>query len=91
MEFEWDPRKANINLIKHNVSFQEAASVFKDPLSITYPDPGHSFGERRFIIIGLSCYGQLLVIAHAERDYCIRIISARRTTRKEQRFYEERN
>lgn len=91
MEFEWDPRKANINLQKHNVSFQEAATVFRDSLSVTFPDPDHSIGERRYVIIGLSRYGQLLVVAHTERGDLIRIISARRATRKEQRFYEEGN
>ena len=91
MEFEWDPRKASINLQKHTVSFHEAATVFQDPLSATYPDPDRSIGERRYVTIGLSRYGQLLVVAHTERGDLIRIISARRTTRKEQRFYEEGN
>ena len=91
MKFEWEPNKAKRNLQKHNVSFQEAATVFGDPLSVNFPDPDHSIGERRYVIIGLSSYGKLLVVAHTERGDRIRIISARRTTRKEQRFYEEGN
>lgn len=89
MEFEWDPLKATSNVQKHNVSFQEAATVFQDALSVTFPDPDHSMGESRYVIIGLSQYGQLLVVAHTERGDRIRIISARRTTQNEQRFYEE--
>ena len=89
MKFEWDPLKATKNVQKHNVSFQEAATVFNDALSITFPDPDHSFGERRYVIMGLSRYAQLLVVAHTDRDDCVRIISARRTTRNEKRFYEE--
>jgi uncharacterized DUF497 family protein len=91
MEFEWDLRKADINRQKHAVSFHEAATIFKDPLSVTYPDPDHSLGERRYVTIGLSRDSKLLVVAHTERDNLIRIISARRTTRKEQRFYEAGN
>ena len=89
MEFEWDPLKATSNVQKHNVSFQEAATVFQDVLSVTFPDPDHSIGESRYVMIGLSRYGQLLVVAHTERGDRIRIISARRTTRNEQRFYED--
>lgn len=89
MKFEWDPLKATKNLQKHNVSFQEAATVFNDALSITFPDPDHSIGERRYVIIGLSRNGQMLVVAHTDRGDRVRIISARRTTRNEQRFYEE--
>lgn len=91
MQFEWDPQKATINFQKHGVSFREAATVFQDMLSMTYPDPAHSTGERRYIMIGLSRYNQLLVIAHTERGNRIRIISARRATRNEQRFYESSN
>ena len=91
MQFEWDPQKATSNFQKHSVSFREAATVFQDALSITYPDSSHSIGESRYVMIGLSRYGQLLVVAHAERGNHIRIISARRATRNEQRFYEENN
>lgn len=64
MEFEWNPDKAALNVEKHGVSFQEATSVFSDPLSVTFPDPDHSIGESRYIIIGISRFGQLLVVAH---------------------------
>ncbi|MBD2251778.1 BrnT family toxin [Nostoc parmelioides] len=89
MEFEWNPDKAILNLEKHGVSFQEAATVFNDPLSVTFPDPDHSIGESRYVIIGLSGFGQILVIAHTDREGKIRIISARKATRKERKFYEE--
>jgi uncharacterized protein len=89
MEFEWNPDKADLNLRKHTVSFQEAATVFNDSLSITFPDPQHSIGENRYVIIGLSGYGQLLVVSHTDRRDRIRIISARKATRQERRFYEE--
>ncbi|MFG6095606.1 BrnT family toxin [Leptothoe sp. ISB3NOV94-8A] len=89
MEFEWDPDKAAANFEKHGVSFQEAATVFNDPLSITFPDPDHSVGENRYIIIGASIIGLLLVVAHTDRDQRLRIISARKATRKERTFYEE--
>lgn len=89
MEFEWNPDKAKINLEKHGVSFQEASTVFNDPLSITFPDPDHSIGENRYVIIGISRFGQLLVISHTDRGEKVRIISARKTTQQERRFYEE--
>jgi hypothetical protein len=89
MEFEWNPDKAKLNLEKHGVSFQEASTVFNDPLSITFPDPDHSVGENRYVIIGLSRFGQLLVVAHTDRGMRIRLISARKATRQERRFYEE--
>lgn len=89
MEFEWNPDKAALNLEKHGVSFQEAATVFNDPLSMTFPDPDHSIGESRYVIIGLSRFGQLLVVAHTDREAKIRIISARKATRQERRFYEQ--
>lgn len=89
MEFEWSPDKANLNLEKHGVSFQEATTVFNDPLSVTFPDPDHSIGENRCVIIGVSRFGQLLVVAHTDRGEKVRIISARQTTRSERRFYEE--
>ncbi len=89
MKFEWDPRKADSNLKKHGVSFQEAASVFGDALSITYPDPDHSVTEHRFITVGMSQSGKVLMVAHTDRGDKIRVISARKTTRKERRYYEE--
>lgn len=89
MEFEWNPDKAKLNLEKHGVSFQEAATVFNDPLSVTFPDPDHSTGENRYVIIGISRFGQLLVVAHTDRGDKVRIISARKATRQERRFYEE--
>ncbi|NMF65904.1 BrnT family toxin [Brasilonema octagenarum UFV-E1] len=89
MEFEWNPDKADTNLKKHSVSFQEAATVFGDRLSITFPDPDHSIGESRYVTIGLSRYDRLLLVSHTDQDERIRIISAREATRRERRFYEE--
>ena len=89
MKFEWDPRKAASNLKKHGVSFQEAASVLGDDLSITCPDPDHSVREQRFITVGMSRFGRVLMVAHTERGDNFRIISARKTTRQERRYYEE--
>lgn len=88
MDFEWDPHKAENNFIKHNVSFQEAATVLGDPLSITIYDPDHSKAEDRFITIGWSNQNRLLMVAHAERGEAIRIISARKLTSKERKEYE---
>jgi uncharacterized protein len=89
MKFDWDPEKAASNVEKHQVAFQEAATVFDDPLSIVFPDPRHSIGEARFVIIGRSNQGRLLFVAHADRIDRTRIISARTVTRREQRIYEE--
>ena len=89
MRLEWDARKARENLRKHGVSFEEAASVFFDPLSVTGDDPDHSADERRAVIFGMSSFGRLLVVAHAERGDAIRIISARRANRTERVIYEE--
>ncbi len=91
MEFEWNPDKAVINLRKHNVSFSEATTVFEDSLSVTFPDPDHSIGENRYIIIGMSGSENLLVVSHTDRENRTRIISARKATRQERRFYEEGN
>jgi hypothetical protein len=77
------------NLAKHGVSFEEAATVFRDALSATGSDPDHSFGEERFITFGLSTAGRLLVIAHTESGDTIRIISARPVTPGERKIYEE--
>jgi uncharacterized protein len=89
VRLEWDAEKAATNLRKHGVSFGEAASVFLDPLSATGDDPDHSFDARRFVTFGMSSSGRLLVIAHAEKDDAIRIISARKATRAERKLYEE--
>lgn len=74
---------------KHGVGFREAATVLEDPLSTTFPDQEHSGAERRFLTIGMSVRDRLLVVAHTEEDEMIRIISARRATRQERKFYEE--
>jgi uncharacterized protein len=89
MQFDWNPDKARANLAKHQVSFQEAATVFRDPLSITFPDPNHSIGEKRWVVIGQSKNGRLLFVSHTDRDDLTRIISAREVTRRERLIYEE--
>lgn len=89
MRFEWDPAKAAENLAKHGVSFEEAATVFRDTLSQTGQDPDHSVGEERFVTFGLSASGRLLVVAHTERSDTIRLISARMATPGERTIYEE--
>jgi uncharacterized protein len=89
LRFRWDPRKAASNERKHRVGFQEAATVFDDALSVTIPDPDHSSDEQRFLILGLSNRGRLLVVAHSEHGEVIRIISARRAGRLERQIYEE--
>ena len=89
MDFEWDPQKADSNLRKHGVSFHEAASVLGDALSITYHDPEHSVTEHRFITVGMSRLGRMLMVAHTDRGDNMRIISARRMTRQERKQYEE--
>ncbi len=89
MEFEWDPDKALRNLNKHGVSFQEAATVFGDPLAVTYFDPDHSKEEDRFLTFGQSSAGRLLVVSHTDREDRTRIISARGATRKERKSHEE--
>lgn len=89
MEFEWDPKKATANEQKHNVTFQEAATVFGDPLAITFTDPDHSVNEQRYITFGLSRDKRLLVVSHTYRGDKTRIISGRLMARKERRIYEE--
>lgn len=89
IEIDWDDRKAELNLAKHGVNFAEAASVFFDPLALTYPDGKHSLGESRFLTFGLSENQRLLVISHVETKKGFRIISARRVTREERKIYEE--
>jgi uncharacterized DUF497 family protein len=87
--FEWDPAKAAANLKKHGVSFEEAVTVFADPLSLNMPDPSHSVDEQRFLLLGLSGRGRLLVVAFGERGERTRIITARKATRRERHDYEE--
>jgi hypothetical protein len=87
--FEWDTNKARLNLKKHGLSFDEASTAFRDPLSKTIEDPLHSENEERFVLIGRSIQGRLLVIVHAERGERIRIISARLATKRERLGYEE--
>jgi uncharacterized protein len=89
--FEWNPEKAEANLKKHGISFEEAETVFSDPLSLTVPDPKHSDKENRFIITGFSDKQRQLVIAHTDRGDKIRIISARLATPSEKRKYEQEN
>jgi hypothetical protein len=87
--FEWDPKKARLNVKTHGVSFDEASTAFCDPLSQTIEDPLHSEDEERFVLIGRSIQGRLLVIVHTESGDRIRIISARLATKKERFRYEE--
>jgi len=88
-QFEWDAHKAGKNLRKHGVSFEEASTVFDDPMFISVVDEEHSEDEERYITLGLSKRGHLLTIAHTDRQGRIRIISARNATGKEARFYAE--
>jgi uncharacterized DUF497 family protein len=90
LQFEWDPEKAAINLRRHKVSFEEAATVFQDTLSITVPDPDHSLEEDRYLIVGLSSRARQLIVSHTEQGNHIRIISARELTPRERKAYEER-
>jgi uncharacterized DUF497 family protein len=87
--YEWDPGKAKQNQLKHNLSFEEAATVFLDPLAVTYSDPEHSEEEQREITIGHSATHRVIFVSHCQRGDRIRIISARRATRKERKQYEE--
>lgn len=90
LTFEWDEDKAKKNFKKHGVSFEEAKMVFNDPFSITIPDPMHSDDEQRFIDIGNTAEGRILVVAYTERGSKIRIISCRKAVKKEKRVYEEK-
>ena len=87
--FEWDPVKAEANVRKHRVTFDEASTVFGDPLNLVMADPDHLRGEERYLLLGMSNRRRLLVVAFAERPPRTRLISARRTIRQERRFYEE--
>lgn len=91
LTFEWNYEKALQNIKKHEVSFEEAATVFGDPLSLTIYDPLHSEEEDRFVIIGESVRKRLLVVIHVERKDRIRIISARKATKRERKTYEKEN
>jgi hypothetical protein len=87
--YEWDGKKAKGNRRKHRISFEDAATVFLDPLALTFPDPDHSIGEEREITIGRSTRQQVVFVSHCRRGDRVRIISARKTTRGERKQYEE--
>ena len=89
IEFEWDPEKAKLNLLKHGVSFREVVGVLGDPLSLTYDDPDHSQEEQRYLTVGTARSGRLLIVSHTDRAGGVRIISARKATRRERARYEE--
>ncbi len=90
-DFEWDPAKATRNEAKHGVSFEEAKTVFDDPMFVTVLDDEHSVDEERYITIGLSRRGRLLMVAHTDQEGLVRIISAREATKSEERFYDDAN
>jgi uncharacterized DUF497 family protein len=90
MQFEWDPKKAEKNIRKHKVSFEEAITVFYDPLSATFDDADHSIGEQRYVTVGFSSQGRLLVVSHTDRGTVLRIISARCTTAHERKKHENK-
>ena len=91
LSFEWDEVKAKENLRKHEVSFEEGKTIFNDPFLFTFPDYEHSVDEERYVNIGLSVTGRILILTHTERQDKIRIISCRKATARERRFYEEGN
>jgi uncharacterized DUF497 family protein len=91
MEFEWDDAKAESNERKHGVAFSEALTVFGDPLSVTGYDPRHADDEDRFLTMGVSVDGRLLVVSHTDRGDTVRVISAREATRRERKDYEDGN
>ncbi len=88
MRFEWDGSKATSNLKKHRVSFEEAVTVFYDPLAATFDDPDHWHDESRLVTVGYSAQGRLLVVCHVERGGAVRLISARRATSRERKRHE---
>jgi len=90
LKFEWDRRKAVLNIKKHGVSFEEAATAFGDPLSVTIHDPKHSDDEDRFLLLGETQDKKLVVVAHTDRKDTIRLINARPATRQERKDYEKR-
>ena len=89
MNFEWDPNKDASNLEKHGISFDEASTAFFDPLSSTVLDPRHSDEEARFVLVGLTYSGRLVVVFHTDRGEAVRLISARPATRRERQAYEQ--
>ncbi len=89
MEFEWDPKKDKANRRKHGISFHEAATVFGDPLAISFADPDHSHDEERYLNFGLSIFNHLIVVSYAQHGDKYRIINARLMTRQERIIYEE--
>ncbi len=89
MEFEWDEEKAPANLADHKVSFDEAKTVFDDPLYVDFYDPDHSYDEQRYLIVGESRHGRLLIVSYTERGDAVRLISAREVTSTERKAYEE--
>jgi uncharacterized DUF497 family protein len=89
MEFEWDEKKATTNERKHRISFHKAATIFNDPLAITFTDPDHSESEHRFLTFGMTQSNRYLVVCHTDRGAHIRIINARLMTRNERKIYEE--
>lgn len=89
MRFEWDGKKAATNLAKHGVSFEEAKTVFDDPLYIDFYDPDHAEAEARYLIVGVSSQRRLLIVSYTERGDSIRLISARTVTQRERQVYEE--
>ncbi|MFN6473757.1 MAG: BrnT family toxin [Nostoc sp. SerVER01] len=89
MKFEWDENKAASNVSKHRVSFEEAKTVFDDPLYVDFYDPDHSDDEERYLIVGESDQGRLLIVSYTERGNSIRLISAREVTRTEREVYEQ--
>ena len=91
LSFEWDEEKAKANLKKHRVGFDEAATVFTDSYSLTVHDPDHSVDEQRYIDIGASDKGRMLVVVYTERGSNIRIVSCRKATPSERKLYEEAN
>ena len=90
-DFEWDERKADSNLKKHGISFNEAITVFEDPLCLTFDDPIYSNSEERYLTIGYSYQNRLLLVVNTEREGNIRIISARKVTKNERKIYEQNN
>jgi uncharacterized DUF497 family protein len=91
LQFEWNEEKAKENLRKHRVSFEEAKTVFNDPLSMVFPDPDHSGAEQRFVNVGWSSRHRVLVVVHTERNDRIRIVSCRRATIRERNAYAEKS
>jgi hypothetical protein len=89
MEYDWDNKKAETNLSKHGITFEEAKTVFEDPLYVDFYDPDHSLGEHRFILLGQSAQGRLLFVSYMERGNGIRLISAREATLSERKAYEQ--